>query len=221
MRLARLPRLVRLLLVAGVLALGCWPGANVARAASTEEVTVTSPPQQTGDYRLGPGDKLRLIVYGEDDLGGTFDVDGAGNVSLPLIGQVQVAGRSARDVENIVTADFADGFLKQPRVNIEIVQYRPFYVIGEVNKPGQYPYVSDMSVLNAVALAGGYTEKAVESGVYIRRNGETKESYYDADGATKIYPGDVVRVPVSTFWEVLSAAGPITGIAYGLRNGIF
>jgi protein involved in polysaccharide export with SLBB domain len=86
-------------------------------------------------------------------------------------------------------------------------------VIGEVNKPGQYPYVNEMNVLNAIALAGGYTVKAIEEGVYVRRNGEAKEVYLPADSISKIYPGDVVRIESSTFWDILSVAGPLAGFA--------
>lgn len=165
------------------------------------------------NYELGSGDKVHIIVYGEDDLGGTFDVDGQGFVSLPLIGPTKVAGLSARQVERLVRDKLADGYVNDPRVNVEIVQYRPFYVIGEVNKPGEYPYVNQMSVLNAVALAGGFTIKAIEGGVYVRRSGSSEEIYLPADLASKIYPGDVVRIASSPFWDFLSIAGPLAGFA--------
>ncbi|MGH6872730.1 MAG: polysaccharide biosynthesis/export family protein [Rhizomicrobium sp.] len=165
-------------------------------------------------YRLGTGDKVRVIVYGEDDLGGTFEIDSNGAISLPLIGQVKAAGQSARQLETAITGQLADGYLNNPRVNVEVTTYRPFYVIGEVNRPGQYAYVNDMSVYNAVAMAGGYTNRAIESSVCIRRNGDTQEECIDADETTKIHPGDVVRVPVSPFWAAMSFIGPITGLAY-------
>ncbi|HXL98687.1 MAG TPA: polysaccharide biosynthesis/export family protein [Rhizomicrobium sp.] len=164
-------------------------------------------------YRLGSGDKVRVIVFGEDDLGGTFDVDGSGIISLPLIGTIKAAGLSAHDLEVKITAALANGYLNDPHVNVEVTTYRPFYVIGEVNKPGEYPYVNDMSVLNAVSLAGGYTERAIESSVCVRRNGDTKEACVDADETLKIYPGDVVRIPVSPFWSVMSIVSPLAGIA--------
>jgi protein involved in polysaccharide export with SLBB domain len=165
------------------------------------------------NYRLGTGDKVRVIVYGEDDLGGSFDVDGGGAISLPLIGPVKAAGLSAHALEAEITAALADGYLKDPRVNVEVTTYRPFYVIGEVNKPGQYPYVNDMNVLNAVALAGGYTNRAVEGSVCVRRNGDTAETCLTADETTRINPGDVVRVPESVFWTVMSVVSPLAGIA--------
>jgi polysaccharide export outer membrane protein len=145
-------------------------------------------------YRLGSGDKLRIIVFGEDDLGGQYDVDGTGFVRLPLIGPMQAAGLTAHEFENAVKAKLEQGFLKNARVNVEVTNYRPFYILGEVNKPGEYPYVNDMSVLNAVALAGGYTYRADDSEVYIRRNGRSEEESLPADQTTLVNPGDIVRV---------------------------
>ena len=189
-------------------------GMGEARADQAAQPASFQPPASIAEtYKLGTGDKLRVIVYGEDDLGGTFDVDGNGYISLPLIGQVKVGGLSAPEVERAITAKFSDGFLKEPRVNVEVAQYRPFYVLGEVNRPGAYPYVDGMSVQNAVADAGGYTEKAVEGGFYLRHPGETKETYVDADSPAAIYPGDIIRIKSSLFWDALTVLGPLSGFA--------
>jgi polysaccharide export outer membrane protein len=214
MDLARFARPMWMLIAAGAIALGF----AVAPACAQTDAPDATPagfaaPTQPDDYRLGSGDKLRVIVYGEDDLSGTFDVDGNGFVSLPLIGQLKVAGLMPSDVEKEMTVRFADGYLKEPRINVQIVQYRPFYVLGEVNKPGQYPYTNDMSVLNAITDAGGYTQKAVQSTVYVRRNGQTKEEELPTNPSTKIYPGDVIRVDSSGFWDALSVIGPLAGFA--------
>lgn len=147
-----------------------------------------------GAYTLGTGDKLRVTVYGEPDLSGAFEVDSLGDVRLPLIGQVEAAGLTVSDFEQSVTSRLASGYLVNPRVNAEVVTYRPFFIMGEVNKPGQYAYVNGMSVVTAVALAGGYTYRADDSDVYIRRDGQTREVERPADATTKIYPGDTVRV---------------------------
>ena len=144
-------------------------------------------------YTLGTGDKIRIIVYGEDDLSGEFQVDGSGTVRLPLIGQVAAAGRTIRQFEADVTAKLADGYLKSPRVSVEVTNYRPFFILGEVNKPGEYPYVNGMTVVTAVALAGGYTYRADEDDVYVQRNGQP-EKEMPADGTTKVMPGDTIRV---------------------------
>jgi polysaccharide export outer membrane protein len=187
---------------------------HAARADGAAQQAAYQPTASIAEiYKLGAGDKLRVIVYGEDDLGGAFDVDGNGFISLPLVGQLKVAGLSATEVERAITAKFADGYLKEPRVSVEVTQYRPFYILGEVNRPGSYPYVDGMSVQNAVAAAGGYTQKAVESGVYVRHEGQTQEVYLDTDSPAQIYPGDVVRVPSSLFWDAISVLGPLSGFA--------
>ncbi len=143
---------------------------------------------------LGTGDKLRIIVFGETDLGGEYVVDGTGYVQMPLIGEVEARGLSVRQFEKAVSAKLADGYLKDPRVSIEVVNYRPFSILGEVKNPGNYPYVNGMTVLNAVALAGGFTDRANESEVYIRHAGSAKEAEVPVDGTTKINPGDIIRV---------------------------
>ena len=214
MKMARIPGFVRRLAAAAAVTLAVAASIGDARAQQTAQPVSYQPPASIAEtYKLGTGDKLRVIVYGEDDLGGTFDVDGNGFISLPLIGQVKVSGLSANEVERAVTAKFADGYLKEPRVNVEVTQYRPFYVLGEVNKPGAYPYTDGMSVQNAVADAGGFTQKAVESGVYVRHAGQTDEIYVPADGVAQIYPGDVVRVQSSLFWDAISVIGPLSGFA--------
>lgn len=214
MGMARIPGFIRHLAAAAAVTLAVIASVGDAPAQQTAQPVAFQPPASIAEtYKLGSGDKLRVIVYGEDDLGGTFDVDGNGFISLPLIGPVKVSGLSANAVERTITAKFADGYLKEPRVNVEVTQYRPFYVLGEVNRPGSYPYVDGMSVQNAVADAGGYTQKAVESGFYVRHAGEAKEVYVAADGATMIYPGDVVRIDSSPFWDAISVIGPLSGFA--------
>ncbi len=147
-----------------------------------------------GAYTLGTGDKLDVTVYGETDLSGSFEVDSMGDVRLPLIGQVRAAGLTVQDFEQSVTRKLSAGYLLNPRVNAEVTAYRPFFIMGEVNKPGQYAYVNAMNVVTAVALAGGYTYRADDSDVYVRRDGQTQEVERPADATTRILPGDIVRV---------------------------
>jgi polysaccharide export outer membrane protein len=196
------------------------PARYATMTPPTETVTVTGlrhPRDETG-YRLGAGDKLRVTVFNEDDLSGEFQVDGGGYVRLPLIGQVKAAGLTTYDLEGNVEAALDKGaYLINPRVNIEVTTYRPYYILGQVNKPGEYPYVNAMSALNAVAVAGGYTDQAVESTLYIRHEGETEEHEVDLDETTKIFPGDVVRVPRTTFWSVASVLTPLLPLAYLIR----
>jgi polysaccharide export outer membrane protein len=164
-------------------------------------------------YQLGTGDKVRVIVFGEEDLSGEFQIDGNGRISLPLIGQVPATGETAAALEQNIAGRLADGYLQNPRVSVEITVYRPFYVIGEINKPGEYAYVNGMSALNAIALAGGFTQKAVEDVLYIRRNGSTREEKVPADQMTRILPGDVVRVPITFFWSAMSVVSPLAAPA--------
>ncbi|WP_339831396.1 polysaccharide biosynthesis/export family protein [uncultured Parvibaculum sp.] len=170
------------------------PVSHTAQAAGD----MSLPADATLDYRLGAGDKLRLIVFGEADLSGEFDVTGGGRVSLPLIGQIDAEGLTLSQFEAAVIAKLQDGYLNNPRVSAEVLNYRPFYIYGEVESPGQYPYTSSMTILNAVAVAGGYTYRANQDRVFITR-GEGAEVAYPASQAVKVLPGDVVRIPERFF----------------------
>ena len=150
-------------------------------------------------YRLGAGDKIKITVYGEQDLSGEFLVSANGKVQFPLLGEIQAAGLTAQDFSKTLTAELGTKYLRNPKVSIEIQTYRPFYIIGEVNKPGEYTYESGLSLHGAVALAGGYTYRANDSNVYIRRVGSDGETSMRVTGQIKIYPGDVVRIPERFF----------------------
>ncbi len=165
------------------------------------------------DYRLGTGDKVRVTVYGEEDLSGEFQVDATGMLRLPLVGQIKAGGLTAHDLESGITTALANGYLKEPRVSIEVTTYRPFYVVGEVLKPGQYPYSNGMTAVSAIALAGGYTGKAVESVVYIRHQGDNTEERVPTSAALEIRPGDVVRINSTAFWDVLDVLAPLAGVS--------
>ena len=197
------------------MATACFASTAFAQSDQSLRMADAAPDRFGSDdnYHLGSGDQIRLIVYGEDDLGGQFTVDGNGYVSLPLIGQVKASGFAASDLEIAITNKLADGYVNNPKVSVEITTYRPFYVIGQVNKPGEYPYVNGMTVLNAVALAGGYTTQADDDDVYVRRNGTAREQEVAADQTTRIYPGDVVRVSQTTFWKVVTVLSPVAQAA--------
>jgi polysaccharide export outer membrane protein len=208
------------LLVAGVL-LAAPAGATTGdglRQSEAETVVVNAP--RTSDYRLGTGDKVRVTVYDETDLSGEFEVDATGYVRLPLIGQVKAGGRTAYQLEGAVEQSLMDGYLKSPRVSVEVTTYRPFYIIGQVSRPGQYPYTNNMSALDAVGVAGGFTDHAVESTLYIRHQGDTKEVEVPADETVKIQPGDVVRVDQTVFWAVSSWLSPASSLALPLAYAL-
>lgn len=145
-------------------------------------------------YVLGPGDKIRVTVFGQEDLSGEFEVDAAGLVALPLIQAVPAQGKTPQQLEKEIASRLEPDFLKNPRVSVEVLTYRPFYIYGEVMKPGGYPYVNGMTVHNAIALAGGFTYRARTSSVIIRRTKEGVVSESDANLDAVVAPGDVIEV---------------------------
>jgi polysaccharide biosynthesis/export protein len=147
------------------------------------------------NYRLGPGDKLHVQVLGADDLSGDFLVGDNGTVSSPLIGDVKAAGLTRSELERDMEKQLARGYLKNPKVSVTVLTYRPFYIYGEVTKPGGYPYASGMRVTSAVATAGGFTYRANQNYVVITRNGQERK----AGPNTPIQPDDVIRVPERLF----------------------
>jgi polysaccharide export outer membrane protein len=175
--------------------------------------SVASPAFGGADYHLGTGDKVRVTVFGEADLSGEFQVDATGLVRLPMIGQVKAGGLTAHDLETSITAALADGYINDPRVAVEITTYRPFYIVGEVVKPGEYPYANGMTASSAVAVAGGFTPKAVESVIYVRHQGDNAEQRLAATDATLVRPGDVIRVESTAFWDVMDVLSPLAGIS--------
>lgn len=190
----------RCLALAGAIAVSCIVLIVTPLRAQTTTATATTtagaPAAGAADtsYQLDTGDKVHVTIFGETDLSGDYDVDGSGYIRLPLVGQIQAAGLTLLQVEDKVQRKLSSGYLKDPKVSIEVINYRPFYIIGEVNKPGEYPYASGMNVLTAVAVAGGFTYRADDSDVYIRHKGSTEEVSETADQTTKIKPGDIIRV---------------------------
>lgn len=151
------------------------------------------------EYHLGPGDKIKVTVYGHEDLSGNFEIDGAGRLSLPLIPYVNATGLTEMELEKSITKKLKPDYLINPRVSIEILSYRPFYIIGEVKNPGSYAYVNGMAVVNAVAVAGGYTYRAKSSGVTVIRENDPKRKKKEVNQNTKIFPGDIIEVPERWF----------------------
>ncbi|MFN3523127.1 MAG: polysaccharide biosynthesis/export family protein [Phenylobacterium sp.] len=168
--------------------------AAFAQAPSATELAPEAPQRVLPDYHMGAGDKIRVIVYGEEALSNEYFVSSAGNVSMPLIGEVAAVGRTVGEFQEAVAARLRDGYLKEPRVSVEVLNYRPFYILGEVNRPGEYPYTSALTVMNAVATAQGFTYRADQKKVYVRRADETKEEVYPLTSTTPVAPGDTIRI---------------------------
>lgn len=186
-----------------------------ALAAAPARAANGGPPTAYGsaDYRLGTADKIRVIVYEEADLGGEFQIDATGFVRLPLIGQIKAGGTTARELESGIASALAQGYLNDPRVSVEVLTYRPFYVVGQVQKPGEYPFAVGMTPASAVALAGGFSPKAIESTVYVRHQGDAAEQRIAVNDAIQLRPGDVVRVDSTTFWDVMDILSPLAGVS--------
>jgi protein involved in polysaccharide export with SLBB domain len=148
-------------------------------------------------YVLGTGDRLRIIVYGEPDLSGEFEIDANGAISLPLIGVMTAASQTIRGLEGYVTKRLGE-YLRDPHVNLQVTQYRPFFILGEVKQPGTYPFIPGMSVKNAIALAGGYTVRGSRRGISVD-HASKKGAEVNAAEEDPVYPGDAIRVAGSLF----------------------
>jgi protein involved in polysaccharide export with SLBB domain len=147
------------------------------------------------EYKLGAGDKVRIIVFGEDSLTGEFLVPGGnGLIAFPLVGNVQAGGLTVGGLQAEIETKLKDGYLKDPHVSIEVLNYRPFYILGEVTKPGEYPYTNGLTVLNAVATANGFTYRADTRHVFIKRANDPAEEEYPLTSMTQVAPGDTIRI---------------------------
>jgi polysaccharide export outer membrane protein len=150
--------------------------------------------QLNAPYLLASGDRLRVIVFGQDNLSNSFSVDGAGNISMPLIGLVRANGLTTADLERVVEERLRNGYLRDPRVSIEVEAFRPFFVLGEVTTAGQYPFINGMTVQNAVAVAGGFTPRGSQNGVAITRIVNGRPVTFAAPLNFPVRPGDTIAV---------------------------
>ena len=145
--------------------------------------------------KLGPNDRLRITVFGQPTLTGEYTLDGNGVLAFPLIGNVPANGSTTSELQQKIAAKLNPEYLINPSVSAEIVNRRPFYVIGEVQKPGNYPYVTDMTAVNAIAMAGGFTRRARKNDFYIRRlDKDGKMVRIEANAGTVLQAGDTLEV---------------------------
>jgi polysaccharide export outer membrane protein len=170
------------------------PVSQAKQAGSMVDAANAAEDQEVAGYVLGAGDVVRISVFGEETLAGQFSVSGDGKISFPLIGDVQAAGKTVAQLRTEITAKLADGYLKDPRVSAEVINFRPYYILGEIEKPGSYPYVAGITVMNAIAAAGGFTYRANSHQVFIKKVNETSEHKVRLDGVLRLAPGDTVRV---------------------------
>lgn len=169
--------------------------AQATSASSTAAPVSTATAATTAqDYRLGVTDKVRVVVYNEPTLSGEFPISADGSISFPLIGNVAASGRTTSELARDIEARLADGLLRDPKVSIDVSSFRPFYILGEVTKPGEYPYSVGLSVLNAVATAQGFTYRADKKKVFIRSAGQQGEVQQKLDSSVMVRPGDTIRI---------------------------
>jgi polysaccharide export outer membrane protein len=168
--------------------------ATPAQAQAAVPAVVRSPAVPT--YRLDTGDRLRIVVFGQDGLSNSYIVDAAGQITVPLIGAVAARGLTTQQLTGAVAAKLRAGFIREPHVAIEVEAYRPFFILGEVTLPGQYPYVPNMTIETAVAIAGGFTPRAYRHDAEIDRPvpGGVLRSRESASLFTPVLPGDTVVI---------------------------
>ena len=171
---------------------GCNSGVDLGAAGPPSGAYVGAP-------RLQAGDKVRVTVFGEDKISGEYEIDPGGSVSLPLAGTLHAAGLTKPEFEQTLAKKLRSEYLRNPKVTVDMAAFRPFYVLGEVEKPGEYPYRSGLNVVSAMAVAGGNTYRASRSYVLIQRAGEQGFAEYPLSPNVAIYPGDLMRVPERYF----------------------
>ena len=152
------------------------------------------PVRYDGSYRLDAGDRLRVVVYGQEGLTNTYAIDAGGSITMPLIGSVPARGRTPAGLASEITAKLRNGFIREPSVAVEIEAYRPFFILGEVAAPGQYPYVPNMSVESAVAIAGGFSPRARRDSVTLTHTDASGPMRMVVPLGTALSPGDTVLV---------------------------
>jgi polysaccharide biosynthesis/export protein len=181
------------LAITGALLLSLFASACTSPGANLPPLPETS---RAGPYRLGPNDEVRVTVFNDPRLTGEFRVTDAGALALPLVGTVQAAGRTTQQVERAIEREMQrKGLFRDPSVAVEVRNYRPIFVLGLVERGGQFPYHPDMSVLSAVALAGGFNYRAIQDYVSVTRTGPGgRPQEFRAPRDALLLPGDVVTV---------------------------
>lgn len=187
MRLRSITLLAALLTVAACAEKGSGPILSTGERYDTTAGTVA-------DYRLGVGDRIKLNVFSEPTLTGEYSVGADGSISLPLIGEVPATGHTIDEIISDARTRLSQGFLRDPKVSGEVSVFRPYFILGEVSTPGNYPYSVGLTAMNAIAAAKGFTPRANHDIVLIRRQGEASEVSYRLTPDLLIYPGDTIRV---------------------------
>ena len=168
--------------------------AQTQSQTQTPARTTSADASDMSQYRLGSADEIKIAVFGEPQLSGNFIVDGQGFISLSLIGELQVKDMTLREVQRLIETKLKDGYLRDPQVSAEMVRGRPYYVLGEVNRPGQYDFTSGLTVMNAIATAGDFTYRADKRRVFIKSADSDAEREVRLTVSTPVRPGDTIRI---------------------------
>jgi polysaccharide export outer membrane protein len=158
------------------------------------EVVPVAVEVEEGPYTLDAGDKLRIVVFGQDALSNNYIVDAEGRIAFPLVGTVNARGATTSQLAAAIRSQLSQGFIRDPSVAVEIETYRPFFVLGEVTYPGQYPYVPNMTVENAIAIAGGFTPRGFKDKVTVTRKIQGMPTRLILPLRNPVRPGDTITV---------------------------
>ena len=175
--------------VLGLVAMAALAGCASRGVVAERPVNEASEP-----YQLDSGDKLRVTVFGQADLSGDFAVDGGGNIAIPLIPPVQARGLTTNELQAAIADALGKTLLRNPNVSVQVMEFRPFFILGEVQKAGQYPFVNGMTVQSAVAIAGGFSYRADQDTVHVTRKQGDKLIEMDVDTGAPVRPGDTILV---------------------------
>ena len=180
------------LLIAVVISASTPVGAEI----NTEQAQSTQAPDnyENEQYKVGSGDLLKITIFNQEELSGEYLINGAGQIALPLIGDINAKDITVKQVEQGNANKLKPDYLLNPRVNVQVLNYRPFYILGEVKEPQSYPYVDGMTYLNAVAIAGGFTYRAKEDHVMVVRMKDPKKVEIRLNMDEKVMPGDVIHI---------------------------
>jgi len=162
--------------------------------AGPQMIAVAAPPAYDSAYHLDAGDRLRVVIYGQEGLTNTYAIDAGGAITMPLIGRVPARGRTPAGLASDIAAKLRNGYIREPSVAVEVETYRPFFILGEVAAPGQYPYVPNMTVESAVAIAGGFSPRAQRDTVTVTHTYGSGAARIVVPLGTPIGPGDTVQV---------------------------
>jgi len=175
----------------GVVIAAC-SGTTAPPLAASDYATVG----QDVEYTFAPGDKIRVVVFGEETLTGEYVISSGGNLTFPLIGTVKATDQTVESLQKVITGKLNDGYVNNAQVSIQVVSFRPFYILGEVNRPGEYPVSTGLTLGQAVAAAGGYTYRANVKRAFLKRATEAEERLVDVGGdrTVIIKAGDTIRI---------------------------